>query len=205
MLLRNSNLYKYFAFGLTVVAHFLFLGVLLRPSRPDEVSSRRTTSIVELLTPKSAEATNLPKVRKAKQQLPSRSALVEKGPGKTERASDIETDKEAETETATKESSQPASTQSQPNYATEVRREIELHKKYPRIAQSRNQQGRVEIRLSIAKDGECREVVISKSSGYKILDEAASQAVKDVGRFNPFPEDLKLSQLELIVPIDFVL
>ena len=45
--------------------------------------------------------------------------------------------------------------------------------------------------MSIKSDGEVEKVEINRSSGHKVLDEAALRIVKLAAPFAPFPEDIR--------------
>jgi len=70
---------------------------------------------------------------------------------------------------------------------------------YPPIARQRRIQGRGIFRLDVAKDGRVDSIQIRKSTGSKILDDAAEKALRQ-WRFKPGAVIGKLN-----VPIDFVL
>lgn len=70
-------------------------------------------------------------------------------------------------------------------YAETVRSLIEAHKKYPLLARKGRQQGTVHVCFAIDRDGAVKWCRVEKSSGHRLLDRAASQAVYAVGRFPP--------------------
>jgi len=76
------------------------------------------------------------------------------------------------------------------DYHEMLRNRIESNKKYPSIAKRRHLEGRVKVRLSIDANGMIETVTIAKSSGYKILDNAAVESVKNSSPFPPPPENL---------------
>lgn len=49
--------------------------------------------------------------------------------------------------------------------------------RYPRLSQSRNEQGTVILGVLVGVDGKVREVVVKTSSGYELLDRTAREAV----------------------------
>lgn len=55
---------------------------------------------------------------------------------------------------------------------------------YPRLARRRGIEGAVELRLLVLPDGRVGEVEVSRSSGHRILDEAAIEAARGY-RFTP--------------------
>lgn len=77
----------------------------------------------------------------------------------------------------------------------------EALKRYERIARSRNVQGVVEIEFTIGRNGEMVSAGIVKSSGSRILDRTAVDAVKKVAPFTTPPNGPIVIQL----PIKFKL
>jgi protein TonB len=76
-------------------------------------------------------------------------------------------------------------------------------KRYPRIAQSRRQQGVPWIRFVIDREGNVQSVRLERSSGVGALDD---EAVKLPERAEPFPkppEDVSGETIELVVPVEF--
>lgn len=88
-------------------------------------------------------------------------------------------------------------------YTAELSQEIAAHKRYPKAAKRQNQQGRVEVRVVIQKSGKVSHLSISKSSGHKLLDQAALKAVKKAEPFGALPASMQKSQLAIIVPFEF--
>ena len=69
-------------------------------------------------------------------------------------------------------------------YLVMVRKRIKNHKKYPMIARKQHMQGCTRLRFLLRPDGGVEWVKVIRSSGYKVLDEAAVAAVR---RASPFP------------------
>jgi periplasmic protein TonB len=86
-------------------------------------------------------------------------------------------------------------------YTEMVQKQIEAVKQYPKRAQRRNEQGVVTIVFTIGKDGKIVSANIIKSSGSRILDGAALDAVKKASPFTPPPHGSVSVQL----PIKFEL
>jgi protein TonB len=86
-------------------------------------------------------------------------------------------------------------------YTDLVQRRIETVKQYPKRAQRRNEQGVVKIVFTIGNDGEIVSVNILTSSGSRLLDGAAIDAVKDASPFARPPNGSMIIQL----PIKFEL
>lgn len=92
-------------------------------------------------------------------------------------------------------------------YLSALFQAIAKQQQYPRSAQRRGQEGRVLAGFSVQPDGQFIDVNITESSGYRVLDKAALQAVKRASGFAPLPEALlnaALSQAWAIqVPMEF--
>ena len=58
---------------------------------------------------------------------------------------------------------------------------------YPRLAQRRNWQGDVSLIFDVSSKGLIKNVTVSKSSGYNILDKAAVNSLSEIQRVNTEP------------------
>jgi protein TonB len=90
-------------------------------------------------------------------------------------------------------------------YLSELRNFIERHKSYPPQARTLGHEGQAEIRFSILSDGTLASIELMKSSGSSILDQAALSLLQRVQKLSPIPAELKLSQLDLVLPIQYSL
>ncbi len=61
-------------------------------------------------------------------------------------------------------------------------------------------QGMVTVSFTIQQDGRVRDVAVSKSSGYSLLDESALEAVRSAAPFAAPPESARV-----IMPLQFSL
>lgn len=78
-------------------------------------------------------------------------------------------------------------------------------KRYPEEARDRDQQGVVQLRISMDRQGKLLSATVVKSSGYAVLDE---EAVATMHRAEPFPEppsQMPGNPIELTVPVHFSL
>ena len=73
---------------------------------------------------------------------------------------------------------------------------------YPPSARQRNQQGRVMLRVGVSTSGRASSVRIARSSGHKVLDNAARNAVRR-WRFRPATKNGKPVAATVTVPISF--
>jgi len=65
------------------------------------------------------------------------------------------------------------------------------NKNYPQEARRRKQEGNVRLMVAILPTGRVKEIVVLKSSGYPLLDEAAKQSVRLAEPFQPFPAAIR--------------
>jgi len=73
---------------------------------------------------------------------------------------------------------------------------------YPSSAKRRNIEGKVLLEVLVDANGNAEKIVISRSSGFAILDNAALEAVKN-WRFVPAKKAGKAVAAQVTVPIEF--
>ena len=89
-------------------------------------------------------------------------------------------------------------------YLKAIRALIERHKRYPRAALRRGQQGTCVVRVEVDRSGELERVEIVRSSGFRSLDRAAVDTFRrGIRRFPPAPDALPGDPLVLEVPVVF--
>lgn len=88
-------------------------------------------------------------------------------------------------------------------YLQEVRRLLERHKEYPLLARQMHLEGVAVVQFTIAADGRLEGAGLKRSSGHGLLDQAARDTVRRVGRFPPLPAALGRDRLALAIPISF--
>lgn len=81
---------------------------------------------------------------------------------------------------------------------------INRYKTYPRIAERLKQQGVVDSKIIISKDGKLKDVIINKSSGFSSLDQGTINLIKSLAPFKPLPEHLD-GEYEVNIPIEYIL
>lgn len=94
--------------------------------------------------------------------------------------------------------------QAQLSYVQKLKLYIEKNKHYPRQAIRLKQSGVVKLRLRINKQGVFSGVELVGSSEFPILDEAALNLIKKIGKFNPLPSKIKPNSY-FTVPIAYSL
>lgn len=88
-------------------------------------------------------------------------------------------------------------------YLAHLREQIDRQKHYPATARRGRLQGTVRLRCALARSGELIHVVITGTSGYEILDNAAIRAVRGTGRFPEVPAGIDGETLVFDVPVIF--
>jgi protein TonB len=93
----------------------------------------------------------------------------------------------------------------QQSYMASLRRLLESEKKYPPLARSLGQQGKVVLRFLVARDGRLSQAQVVESSGVPALDRAAIDLIGDLERAPPFPSEMTEEQLVVTVPLVYSL
>lgn len=62
---------------------------------------------------------------------------------------------------------------------------------YPQAAKNLKLYGQLQLTVSIKADGTIEDIELNRSSGHKILDEAAKQIVRKAAPYKRFPEDVR--------------
>jgi protein TonB len=88
-------------------------------------------------------------------------------------------------------------------YGESFGRWLARHRSYPRLAQMRGWQGQVEVRVHVAKKGSVIDVVVTRSSGFEVLDRQALDMVKLADPLPDLPKSLKGQEFTLDIPITF--
>ncbi|MEM9100545.1 MAG: TonB family protein, partial [Pseudomonadota bacterium] len=91
------------------------------------------------------------------------------------------------------------------DYMAQVAAILQRNKKYPRRARSRRQEGTGQLYFVVDSNGTIVASTLRKSSGHKLLDKEILTILERVGKLPPFPDDLSVAKLEMIVPIQFVM
>ena len=91
------------------------------------------------------------------------------------------------------------------DYAAMLLAWLQHHKRYPRRAQSRHQEGVVRLFIAVNRDGEVLEGRIEAGARYRLLDQAALDLLERAAPLPPIPDDIPGERLEIIVPVHFFL
>ncbi|HTE39350.1 MAG TPA: energy transducer TonB [Steroidobacteraceae bacterium] len=89
-----------------------------------------------------------------------------------------------------------------PKIVTSVEYVREPSAKYPPAARALKQRGTVTLRALIDTDGRAREVNVQKTSGFRLLDDAARSAVLNA-LFKPYMENGRSQSVYVFIPIEF--
>jgi protein TonB len=98
-----------------------------------------------------------------------------------------------------------ASTTSPNTWEGRVLAELNKHRRYPRTAQARRQQGVPYIRFVIDREGNVLSVRLERSSGVAVLDHEAVALPKRAQPLPKPPEDRPGDTIELVAPVEFFL
>ncbi len=79
------------------------------------------------------------------------------------------------------------------------------YKKYPRIAQDNNWEGRVELRIAIGEDGAISSLSVKKGSGRAVLDDEAQAMIRTAKSKATIPGALRGKAFIIGIPVDFFL
>ncbi|MFO7860644.1 MAG: energy transducer TonB [Desulfosalsimonas sp.] len=90
-------------------------------------------------------------------------------------------------------------------YFSGIRAAIERNKQYPAAARQRRQEGRVIVSFDVDSKGRVSDPEVVESSGFSSLDNAAVEAVRAAGPFDPPPPDAGDPPIGLEIPIVFQL
>lgn len=82
---------------------------------------------------------------------------------------------------------------------------LEKHKRYPRAAQARRQQGVVYVAFAIDRQGNVLAHRLHQSSGYPALDQETLDLLQRAQPLPPPPADVSGERIELLVPVQFFL
>ncbi|MBM3255662.1 MAG: energy transducer TonB, partial [Candidatus Omnitrophica bacterium] len=89
-----------------------------------------------------------------------------------------------------------------PEYMGVIQQKINYYSVYPNEAKLKGWEGVVKVKFTLAEDGRVKDIDVSESSGYPLLDAAAILAIKDASPY-PFPQDYPGEEVELVLPINY--
>ncbi len=92
-----------------------------------------------------------------------------------------------------------------PSWQGRVLSHLERHKRYPRAAQARRQEGVAQVRFTIDREGRVLAVKLDRSAGHDLLDEETLEMVRRASPLPPPPDEMTQERIELVVPVQFFL
>ncbi len=90
------------------------------------------------------------------------------------------------------------------NYYSQIYREIERHKRYPRQALARGLEGRILVEFTIQPDGRIENVTVKEPSEHVLLNDAAVDLLERIRKVSAPPEGVATA-LRLKLPIIYSL
>jgi periplasmic protein TonB len=93
----------------------------------------------------------------------------------------------------------------EPSWQTALVRHLQQYKRYPTGAQSRGEQGVVELSFTVDRNGRVLDREIARSSGHRELDNEVMSMIERAQPLPPFPASMPQAKLDLTVPIRFSL
>jgi protein TonB len=91
------------------------------------------------------------------------------------------------------------------SYFAHIKRRIERVWTYPQDAIANSLQGQLHLKFVLRSDGQVKTVELLRSSGYKVLDKEAWDAVVNGGPFGPFPPTIPDNELHITARFTYVL
>ena len=91
------------------------------------------------------------------------------------------------------------------DYFAELRTWLEQHKQYPYMAQRMRQEGTVQLRFMMDREGNVLSYNIDQSSGYSALDGEVEELIQRADPLPPLPDEMTEAKVEMVVPVSFFL
>jgi TonB family protein len=90
-------------------------------------------------------------------------------------------------------------------YRLELMEIARRYKRYPRIAQDNNWEGRVDLRIAFAENGSISSLTVKKGAGRAVLDDAAQGMIRSAQAQATIPPALRGKAFTLEIAVDFFL
>jgi len=94
---------------------------------------------------------------------------------------------------------------SQNDYFVQLARRLAENRYYPQSARDRHQEGRVVVRVVIARNGQLIDARVERSSGVPAIDEAELDTVRRSSPFPPLPLHIAGQQATFLIPVNYKL
>lgn len=89
------------------------------------------------------------------------------------------------------------------DYISRLAANLSRHKRYPRRARARGQEGTGRLFFVVEQSGQVSAIQLRKSAGHRLLDDEILAILGRVGSFPPIPDAVGVARLEIVVPINF--
>lgn len=205
---------------LFIGATFLYQGTVFKKPAPKPLTSVEISLYTpkepplevpqhQEVTPKTSEPKSIPAQERPKpskpKPAPKKETMVE--PPKesfaiNETVNEEPVQQSAPTVATTKEASKESLQAHQKNYLEDLRRRINRHKIYPKVAQTSHIEGSVKVEFTISPKGELLSFVILE--GKKIFHKATEEAIQKSFPF-PLNEDLFTSSMTFQIELSYTL
>lgn len=91
------------------------------------------------------------------------------------------------------------------NYARQLALYFAAKRSYPPMARRLGHQGMVWIDIELTRSGKVTHIALAKSSGSRILDDAALELVQKTKDIPPFPESTTAQKRKIRIPLEYVI
>lgn len=84
-------------------------------------------------------------------------------------------------------------------YLNAVRDDILRHRAYPPVVSALHLSGTAEFKMTVSRKGELLDLILVKSSGNMVLDQAGIETIKRSAPFKPVPDDILGDPIRLVL------
>jgi TonB family protein len=91
----------------------------------------------------------------------------------------------------------------QEDYLWNVIRKVSQHRYYPKNSRENSEEGLVVTLVTIARDGRLLDVSINKSSGYRTLDNAVLEIIRESAPYEPLPNEMTGDRHTFVLPLNY--
>lgn len=93
----------------------------------------------------------------------------------------------------------------QTEYFTKLARRLAQYRYYPKSSRDAHEEGRVVMRIVIARDGRLLDARIERSSGFPAIDAAELETIRRAAPFPPLPLNIPGERTTFLVPVNYEL
>lgn len=91
------------------------------------------------------------------------------------------------------------------DYLRSIYQSIATLKVYPRNARKLRQSGTVQVTFTVLADGTITNILLSDTSGFRILDNAAKQILETLAKVAAIPKELNEESMTIALPLEYKL